>query len=267
MRRLWAGVLALSLGGLALAWDDPKTEGKQDPPSRADRLKAAKKDYDDFMKDFMPKYREAGAKEDKKLQEELMKGYTEARKKAGDAAFKLAEEDPKDDAGLEAMVYAMGMGLLTGDQPKQAKDWINSYHLANPKVKGAIGFLGRGEEGKAFLLAVLDKNPDKEVKGLACYQLGEAAASALGRTTDKEKAADLEAEAMKYFDRVKKEFADVKHYRGTLGAAVDSEVYELTYLRVGKTVPEVEGEDVDGAKFKLSDYRGKVVMVDFWGHW
>jgi hypothetical protein len=24
---------------------------------------------------------------------------------------------------------------------------------------------------------------------------------------------------------------------------------------------------MDGVPFKLSDYRGKVVVVDFWGHW
>ena len=38
-------------------------------------------------------------------------------------------------------------------------------------------------------------------------------------------------------------------------------------LAAGKEAPEIEGEDVDGEKFKLSDYRGKVVLLDFWGHW
>jgi predicted Zn finger-like uncharacterized protein len=38
-------------------------------------------------------------------------------------------------------------------------------------------------------------------------------------------------------------------------------------LSVGKVVPDIEGEDIDGQKFKLSDYRGKVVVLDFWGHW
>jgi len=28
--------------------------------------------------------------------------------------------------------------------------------------------------------------------------------------------------------------------------------------------PEIVGEDLDGRKIKLSDYRGKVVLVDFW---
>ncbi len=36
---------------------------------------------------------------------------------------------------------------------------------------------------------------------------------------------------------------------------------------VGQPAPEIEGEDVDGVAFKLSDYRGKVVMLDFWGNW
>jgi hypothetical protein len=41
----------------------------------------------------------------------------------------------------------------------------------------------------------------------------------------------------------------------------------VTGLEVGNLAPEIEGEDTDGKKFKLSDYRGKVVLLDFWGHW
>jgi hypothetical protein len=36
---------------------------------------------------------------------------------------------------------------------------------------------------------------------------------------------------------------------------------------IGNLAPEIEGEDIDGQRFKLSDYRGKVVVLDFWGHW
>jgi len=37
--------------------------------------------------------------------------------------------------------------------------------------------------------------------------------------------------------------------------------------QVGQQAPEIIGEDVDGKEFKLSDYRGKVVVLDFWGFW
>lgn len=36
---------------------------------------------------------------------------------------------------------------------------------------------------------------------------------------------------------------------------------------VGAMAPDIVGVDLDGAEFKLSDYRGKVVMLDFWGDW
>jgi Tol biopolymer transport system component len=36
---------------------------------------------------------------------------------------------------------------------------------------------------------------------------------------------------------------------------------------IGSVAPEIEGEDIDGEPFKLSDYRGKVVVLDFWGDW
>ena len=38
-------------------------------------------------------------------------------------------------------------------------------------------------------------------------------------------------------------------------------------FEVGNLAPEIQGEDLDGVKFKLSDYRGKVVVLDFWGDW
>ena len=38
-------------------------------------------------------------------------------------------------------------------------------------------------------------------------------------------------------------------------------------FEIGDLAPEIVGEDVDGTEFKLSDYRGKVVVLDFWGDW
>ena len=38
-------------------------------------------------------------------------------------------------------------------------------------------------------------------------------------------------------------------------------------LKVGMEAPDIVGEDLDRVPFRLSDYRGKVVVLDFWGDW
>lgn len=43
--------------------------------------------------------------------------------------------------------------------------------------------------------------------------------------------------------------------------------FEQQRLQIGMAVPDIGGEDLDGVAFKLSDYRGKVVVLDFWGFW
>jgi peroxiredoxin len=37
--------------------------------------------------------------------------------------------------------------------------------------------------------------------------------------------------------------------------------------RIGNLCPEVAGVDVDGKPVKLSDYKGKVVLISFWATW
>src|SRR5262249_34348490 len=36
---------------------------------------------------------------------------------------------------------------------------------------------------------------------------------------------------------------------------------------VGKAALEIEGSDLDGKEMTLHEYRGKVVLLIFWGHW
>ena len=52
-----------------------------------------------------------------------------------------------------------------------------------------------------------------------------------------------------------------------MGARAEKELFAIRHLSVGRLAPEIEGEDVLGSAFKLSDYRGKVVLLTYWGHW
>jgi hypothetical protein len=40
-----------------------------------------------------------------------------------------------------------------------------------------------------------------------------------------------------------------------------------TGFEVGNTAPEITGGDLEGKPMKLSEFRGKVVVLDFWGFW
>jgi len=50
-------------------------------------------------------------------------------------------------------------------------------------------------------------------------------------------------------------------------AAVQAAQFTLRTLTIGKTAPEIIGKDLDDVPLRLSDYRGKVVVVMFWGEW
>ena len=50
-------------------------------------------------------------------------------------------------------------------------------------------------------------------------------------------------------------------------ALVDKARYMVTKLTIGKTAPDITGGDLDGVPFKLSDYRGRVVLLVFSGEW
>ncbi len=79
---------------------------------------------------------------------------------------------------------------------------------------------------------------------------------------------DAVKEVDELFERAEKKYGDVKlPFRGTVGQQAKAELFEFRFLSIGKTAPDIAGEDQDGVKFKLSDYRGKVVLVDFWGNW
>ena len=45
------------------------------------------------------------------------------------------------------------------------------------------------------------------------------------------------------------------------------ELFVLENLTVGAKAMDIVGTDLEGEEFKLSDYRGKVVFLDFWGDW
>jgi thiol-disulfide isomerase/thioredoxin len=53
----------------------------------------------------------------------------------------------------------------------------------------------------------------------------------------------------------------------TLGEEAGARLDDMFNLAVGKPAPAIEGVDFDGKPLKSSDYKGKVVILVFWGTW
>jgi hypothetical protein len=69
------------------------------------------------------------------------------------------------------------------------------------------------------------------------------------------------------FERAAEKYGDVKLPSDcTVGATANMELFAIRHLAVGKEAPNIEGPDQNGVRFKLSDYRGKVVLLYLWQH-
>src|SRR5262249_25776901 len=145
-----------------------------------------------------------------------------------------------------------------------------------------------------LLRAVLEKSPHHAARGQACLALADflRAQAARARLVQKKRAKDvkafeeafgaeqvrrlqaadlakLNAEAERLYEKVLDEFADVFPPRNSeaLGKRARAALDEIRLLAVGKTAPDIKGEDIDGKPLRLSEYRGKVVVLVFWATW
>ncbi len=132
-------------------------------------------------------------------------------------------------------------------------------------AKVAKDYPGEGAGKQASLMAQQVRGMIPALKGQIMVSAGnmlrdqyEKAYEAKGQDAD-----ELYQKAQSYFAEKAKKFSDNK----ALATQFKDALYLLEKLSIGKAAPEIEGEDLDGKRFKLSDYRGKVVVLDFWGNW
>lgn len=119
--------------------------------------------------------------------------------------------------------------------------------------------MGRGhltkEESMALLDLVIASVADLEVQATAAGTQA-SVIDVRGGTREQRMPA---IEAMK---AVAARWPETKAGRRAGGAA-----FAFENLNVGQTAPDIVGADVDGNALKLSDFAGKVVVLDFWGFW
>ncbi len=136
-------------------------------------------------------------------------------------------------------------------------------------ARGRMGLaLGRYLKAEADCIARLTRPETDSRRPLDLYFLDPAFADQL-RKTDR---AAIEHKAEDVLKRVIDDYGDVLYFNGavttqeTLANIAKRELAEIRSLSVGKTAPEIVGDDVQGKPMKLSEFRGKVVLLDFGSH-
>jgi hypothetical protein len=217
--------------------------------------------------------------------------------------IELAEKHPHDPLAVDALMQAIWQVNSTpwpvelvgrDDASPRACALLQRDYIRSEKLGSACQRLSYGlnREYEPFLRAVLEKNPHRDVRAQACLALARLLTNRLHRidmtreqpelarefadlfgkeyleTLQRKDRTAAEREAEGVFERAVREFADVKITEGgTVGEKAEADLFEMRHLVVGKEAPDIEGEDQEGQKFKLSDYRGKVVLLDFWSEY
>ncbi len=206
----------------------------------------------------------------------------------------IAKANAGKPLGFDAIFWALN-NRVQGESKSTALELLGAHYLEEPRLGHVLGSIERDPSTAAggFLLAAM-KSSKREVKGAAHFHyakyllnLGSLANYLEGAKGDERKqfveylggdAAAKEIAAMDHaklavqaeglLDTVAKKFADLDAGRGqTMGDVAKRDLFEVRNLSVGKPAPEIKGEDVHGKTFALTEYRGKVIFLDFWGDW
>lgn len=273
-------VLLVGAGNLCAQTDAKKA---RKPETARERYEALIKEYQSAQSEWSKAYEKA------KTDEERSKLRYPSASQYADRFLAIANDQPADPAALDALVWVATQCRDSKEQ-ETSLDLLLKDHLQSTNLGAVASALIYARPGKAesWLRAVLKDSPHREVKACAAYSLGRQLLSEAGYAEslrkdpksergwlDKAVTARLletgpealRAEAEKLFEDIAANYSDVKIYKRTMADSAKSELFELRNLAIGKVAPDIIGADVDGKKFKLSDYRGKVVAIDFWGDW
>ena len=218
--------------------------------------------------------------------------------------LELAENNPNEPWTLDALTQVITQEYWLdnysshpgwGKDSRQARaiaillrDHVRSDKLGETCKRVQFGFR---KECETFLRTALEKNPHRDVQGQACLGLALFLNGRLNRldllkdqpdasrryeglygqdyldTLRRQDRAKAVAEVEAVFEQAAEKYGDVKlPFGGTVGDNAKTELFAIRRLAVGKEAPDVEGPDQNGVRFKLSDYRGKVVLLYFWQH-
>jgi hypothetical protein len=182
--------------------------------------------------------------------------FGEVTKKA--SAF--AKQFAATDDAVPFLMMVVQMSPDKADQKSCIEEMLHS-HIDSPELAQMgrmLEFLPRmidAEFAKSAMERML-KSKDVNVRTWALFATHKSAIENADRATEEYSVAKRSLLA------ACEEVADKSLAQEIRGAIELREKYG-----VGCEAPDIAGIDLDGVAFKLSDYKGKVIFLDFWGDW
>jgi thiol-disulfide isomerase/thioredoxin len=133
------------------------------------------------------------------------------------------------------------------------------YHASDPKVIEAVRRLPRGDATDAFLQTLFDKTFSPEVRWAAGARL-------IASLRRNDRPQEMEEIVIAMSEDRYLEGVPVGRNSNARTWAINK-LREIRLLAIGKVLPEVSGEKLEGGVGQITDYRGKVVVLDVWTTW
>ncbi len=199
------------------------------------------------------------------------------------AFLNLAQLDPQSDTALKSCLWIVNARRISGSEKQsresraEAARLLQKHFLGRPEMAQCISvaieaFVKPEDRRRLYsspdLLAeaadaLIEASPHRDVRARALMYVVERYMLQLKRQ-GAPSSKRIES-CRKYLTRIKNDYPEYKHFLyGTYGKAAERLLYDLDHMLVGKTPPDLVATDVTGKAVKLSDYRGKLVIVDFW---
>ena len=204
----------------------------------------------------------------------------------------LAEDNPRDLASVDALLWVVKKVRGRSDTTR-ALELMIMHHAHSDKLNSACPSIAgsRSIAAERLLRAVLAKHSNRLTRSQACYHLAvllDKEANILERLKTEP---ELTPRILQYYGHeygkhlvsrnpvelakrredvyalMLKSFSDIKIVDTTMGNVATRALFGIRHLSVGKLAPEITGQDIHSEPIQLSDYRGKVIMLSFWGHW
>jgi thiol-disulfide isomerase/thioredoxin len=172
------------------------------------------------------------------------------------------------------------------------RDYVTDKRMSLVCVRARVYrlFYGPTED---LLRAVSEKNPDRQVRAVAIFTLAgvlrdyvrlvrhakdpSTVAGSWQNDYPKELVRKVEnwqpdrllKEVEEHYREAADKYGDVEvpGRTASCGSLAKAALFEVQRLQPGMPAPDITGTDLEGAGIKLSEHRGKVVLLVFWASW